>query len=68
MENVDGFSVEREGNQIHISFFDIFGVGEVYTFSVDEARRIMNALQAAVGPVDMSRWEDEGGSWLNDSC
>jgi hypothetical protein len=68
MENVDGFSVEREGNQIHISFFDIFGTGEVYTFPVEEARKILQGLEACIGPVDLGRWEDEGGSWLNDKC
>lgn len=69
MENVDGFSVEREGNQIHISFFDILGLGEVYTFSVDDARKIMLALEQMTGPVDTDRWTDEGGSvWYNDLC
>ena len=67
MENVDGFTVEREGNQIHISFYDIFGVGEVYIFSVGEARRIKDAIEQCLYP-DFAGWENEGGSWLNDSC
>lgn len=69
MENVDGFKVEREGNQIHIPFFDIFGVGETYTFSLEDARRIRDALLQFCGPdTTIDNWESEGGSWLNDSC
>jgi len=68
MENVDGFSVEREGNQIHISFYDILGYGEVYTMPLKDARKIYLALEQMLGPVDIGRWEDEGGSFLNDYC
>lgn len=52
MENVDGFLVERHGNEIHLSFFDIFGVGEVYTLPLADARKIMLALEQSLGPPD----------------
>lgn len=67
MENVDGFRIEREGDLIHISFFDIFGMGEVYTFTVADARRIKESLHSALGPWDsnIAAWESEGGS-VND--
>ena len=50
MENIDGFSVERKGDDIIISFYDVFGQGESYVLTVKDARQIMTALEQTIGP------------------
>lgn len=50
MENVDGFSVERIGKDILLSFFDVFGQGEVYQLTIQDAKKIRDALDQFIGP------------------
>jgi hypothetical protein len=55
MENIDGFSVEREANEIRISFYDIFGEGETYVIPVADARKVLKALKFELRPDDRRR-------------
>lgn len=50
MENVDGYSVERKGDEVYISFYDIFGMGETYSLPVEDAKKIFQALGQVLGP------------------
>lgn len=52
MENIDGFSVERSGENIIISFYDLFGQGESYILPQADGFKIKEALEAVLGPVD----------------
>lgn len=42
--------MERDGDEILISFYDWFAVGETYVFSREDAIRIRNALTQMIGP------------------
>jgi hypothetical protein len=48
MENVDGFEVFVEDGVICIKFLDIFNDGEIYYFPVNDAKKLMLALSAAI--------------------
>ena len=50
MENVDGFSVERIGKDILLSFYDVFGQGEVYQLTLEDAQKVKDALEQFIGP------------------
>lgn len=50
MEPVDGFTVERAGDKIFLTFSNRYGQGEVYTLTIEDARKILEALEQYIGP------------------
>lgn len=48
IENVDRFTVERDGDEVLIKFMDMFGNGQCYGFPIRDARKIRNALTRAI--------------------
>lgn len=49
MEPVDGFTVERIEDKIYLTFSNIYGQGEVYVLTIEDARKIMEALEHYIG-------------------
>lgn len=49
MEPVDGFTVERYEGKIILTLSNRYGQGEVYTLTIEDARKIMEALEHYIG-------------------
>jgi hypothetical protein len=48
MENVDYFDVQRVGNDVVITFYDIVEQGEELTLPVEDAWKLMRALKSVM--------------------
>lgn len=48
MENVDYFDVERVGNDVVITFYDIVEQGEELTLPIEDAWKLMRALRSVM--------------------
>jgi len=47
--NVDAFEVSREGDVVSLRLVDMLGIGERYTFPVEDAVLIRDALSEVIG-------------------
>jgi hypothetical protein len=51
-ENVDGYEVEYDRTHLYITFTDIFGEGEKYTFLLADAVTLRNAFIKVVEELE----------------